>query len=103
MPVFTIKEIEDHRKSSGKNGQSIIKTRDRGRKFKEERYLSADDIYAKLLGKVFCVKSTCRASMKKEERKMYVELDIKSGKVVKAKCGCRWNVWLLQSCNGTTF
>ena len=45
MPLFTIKEIELHRKSSGKiPGLAIVKTLDRGKKFKEERYISADSI-----------------------------------------------------------
>ena len=38
MPVFTIKEIEEHRIKSGK-GAAIVKTLDRGRKFREERFI----------------------------------------------------------------
>ena len=45
MPAFTIKEIELHRQNSGKSEASIIKTLERGRKFKNERYLSADYVY----------------------------------------------------------
>ena len=41
LPLFTIKEIDLHRQNSGKSAP-IIKTLDRGRKFKEERYVSAD-------------------------------------------------------------
>ena len=46
FPFFTIKEVERHRLNSGKqSGQAIMKTLDRGRKFKGERYLSSDDIF----------------------------------------------------------
>ena len=48
LPPFTIKEIEQHRLNSGKTPESaIIKTLDKGRKFKCERYISADALYAK--------------------------------------------------------
>ena len=39
MPVITIKEINAHRANAGKKGEIIAKTMDRGKKFKEERYL----------------------------------------------------------------
>ena len=39
LPLFTIKEIDKHRVKSGKQGKSIIKTMDRGRKFMEEGYI----------------------------------------------------------------
>ena len=40
MPLFTIKEIELHRKSSSKiPGLAIVKILDGGKKFKEERYI----------------------------------------------------------------
>ena len=46
LPPFPIKEIEERRLKSGKTPESaIIKTLDRGRKFKNERYLSADSVY----------------------------------------------------------
>ena len=45
LPQFTIKEIEQHRQLSGKTPESaIIKTLDRGRKFKNERYITSDSI-----------------------------------------------------------
>ena len=47
LPMFTIREIEEHRRKSGKNNNSIMKTTERGKKFKEERYLSANDIFSK--------------------------------------------------------
>ena len=66
MPVFTITDIETHRLSSGKQkGVAIAKTLDRGRKFKEERYLSSDTIYTKHDQTHFFVKAQCKASMKK--------------------------------------
>ena len=65
MPPFTIKEIEKHRVNSGKNtGISVIKTLDRGKKFKEERYISSDSIYTSFDENSFFVKGVCRASMK---------------------------------------
>ena len=33
MPVFTVREIEDHKKESGKNGATIEKTSERGTLF----------------------------------------------------------------------
>ena len=44
MPVFTVREIENHKKESGKNGATIEKTSERGLQFKNERYLNADTI-----------------------------------------------------------
>ena len=46
VPFLTIKEIEVHRQNSGKyHGGAILKTLERGRKFKEDRYISADSVY----------------------------------------------------------
>ena len=44
MPVFTVREIEDHKKESGKNGATIEKTSERRLQFKNECYLNADTI-----------------------------------------------------------
>ena len=45
LPQFTIKEIEQHRQLSGKTPESaIIKALDRGRKFKNEPYITSDSI-----------------------------------------------------------
>ena len=44
MPVFTVREIEDLKKESGKNGMTIEKTSERGLQFKNERYWNADTI-----------------------------------------------------------
>ena len=89
MPTFTIKEIESHRKESGKrHGRPIIKTLDRGKKFKDERYLSADSIFTSLGRNGFFIKAKCKASMKKEVRNVNVTLDKKTGLVVKAACTC---------------
>lgn len=46
LPLFTNKEIEEHGLKSGKR-KVIVKTRDRGMKFMQERYLSSNDIYTK--------------------------------------------------------
>ena len=87
MPLFSIKEIEIHRKSIGK-GSAIIKTLDRGRKFKEERYLSADSVFTTVSENHFNVKAKCKASMKKEIRRVEVSLDRETGLVVSSKCSC---------------
>ena len=66
LPKFTIKEIEKHRLSGGKQkGTAISKTLHRGRKFKEERYISSNKIYTKREGTKFIIKGQCKASMKK--------------------------------------
>ena len=44
IPVFTVREIEDHKKESGKNGATIEKTSERGLQFKNKRYLNANAI-----------------------------------------------------------
>ena len=45
LPQFTIKEIERRRQLSGKTPESaIVKTLERGRKFKNERYITSDSI-----------------------------------------------------------
>ena len=44
VPVFTVREIEDHKKENGKNGATIQKTSERGLQFRNERYLSVDTI-----------------------------------------------------------
>ena len=66
LPQFTIKEIEQHRQLSGKTpGSAIIKTLDRGQKFKNEHYISSDSILTKCDKGVFYVKGLCKSSMKK--------------------------------------
>ena len=88
LPLFTIKEIENHRKKSGKNEKSIIKTRDRGLKFKEEGYVSKDSIFTKRKESTFMVKGDCSASMKPEMRQVKVTLNQDTGEVIHAVCSC---------------
>ena len=46
LPQFTIKEIEQHRQLSGRTPESaIIKTLDRGRKFKYEYYITSHQTF----------------------------------------------------------
>ena len=54
LPLFTIKEIEKHRQKSGKSNQAIIKTRDRGIKFKEEEYILRHFIYKNNFAVISC-------------------------------------------------
>ena len=56
MPVFAIREVENHRIKSGKSSRAIMKTADRGKRFKEERYLSTDDVFAANTEGIFYVK-----------------------------------------------
>ena len=83
LSPFTIKEIEQHRLNSGKTPESaIIKTLDKGRKFKCERYISADTLYTKWDNEYFYVKYKCKASMKKEKRRVTVKLKLICSRVV---------------------
>ena len=89
LPQFTIKEIEQHRQLSGKTPESaIIKTLDRGRKFKNERYITSDSIFTKCDKGVFYVKGLCKASMKKEKRSAAVKLSTINSKVLDGSCCC---------------
>ena len=89
MPTITIKEIEAHRQLSGKgSGVPIIKTLERGRKFKEERYITADSIFTAVLPQKFLVKGTCKASMKNECRQVKLNLSMDTGNVLHATCSC---------------
>ena len=57
MPTFTIKEIGKHRQLSGKiQGLPITKTLVRGRKFTEEKFLTADSTYTTKTKNLFKVK-----------------------------------------------
>lgn len=89
LPVFTIKEIEQHRQLSGKvKGLSIAKTLSRGRKFKDERYLKSDSVYTLVSKNTFKAKCKCKASMKKIMRDVEVSINRITGKVEKGSCNC---------------
>ena len=89
MPTFTIKGIEKHRQLSGKiQGLPITKTLVRGRKFKEERFLTADSIYTTKTKNLFKVKGLCKASMKKDLRKVFVSINRATSMVSSADCSC---------------
>jgi len=89
LPIFGLKEIEIHRKKSGKTPETaIIKTLNRGRRFKEERYISADSIFCKESTDRLLFKCVCKASMKKEMRNVNVEIDKLSGDVICGQCTC---------------
>ena len=84
---FTVKEIEKHRQSSGKiHGLPIIKTLVRRRKFKEERFLTTDSIYTTKTKNLFKVESLCKASMKKNLRKIIVSITRAPSMVSSADC-----------------
>ena len=95
LPVFTKKEIDEHRSKSGKRKvddtcKPIKKTLKRGLKFQEERYLSSDTVYTKVFSNSFMVKAKCRASMSTREiHDLEVSLDLTSGSVMVAHCTCK--------------
>ena len=89
LPPFTVKEIEQHRLNRGKTPESvIIKTLDKGRKFKSGHYRSADTLYTKWDKKYFYVKCDCKAGMKKEKRRVTVKLNRRNVKFESSSCTC---------------
>ena len=88
MPVFPVREIEDHNKKSGKNSTTIERTSERGLRFKNERYLNANTIQTMKAKDLFKFKGVCHASMKKENRFVEVHLCRKSPKVMSSHCSC---------------
>ena len=89
LPQFTIKEIEQHRQLSGKTPESaIIKTLNTGRKFKNERYITSDSIFAKRYKGIFYVKGLCKASMNKEKRSVTVKPSTITSNVLDGSCSC---------------
>ena len=69
-------------------GTAISKTLHRGRKFKEERYISSNKIYTKREGTKFIIKGQCKASMKKLVRNILVMLNRKHEEVENVSCSC---------------
>jgi hypothetical protein len=89
MPLFTINNIQNHRKLSGKSkGLSIKKTLLRGKKFQEERYISSDSIFTYSANNVFKTKGLCKASMKKDIWEVTVHISQNSSQVIYACCSC---------------
>ena len=69
-----IKEIKQHRLLSGNTSESaIVKTFDRGRKLKNERYVTSDSIFTKRDKAMFYVKGQCKANKKKEKHSVAVK------------------------------
>ena len=89
MPTFAIKEIEKNRELSVKiRGLLITKTLDGGRKFEEERFLTADSIYTTRTKNLFKVKGLCKASTKKDLRKVFASINRATSVVSSADCSC---------------
>ena len=65
-----------------------MKTTDRGKRFKEERYLSADYVSVANTERIFYVKGKCKASMKREIRSMEVEIKKVNCDIIFAECSC---------------
>ena len=82
VPVFTVREIEDRKKTSGKNGATVEKTSERSLHLKNECYLNADTIQTMKVKDLFKFKDFCQTSLKKEKRFVEMHLCIKSSKVV---------------------
>ena len=74
LPPFSIKEIEQHGLNSGKTKCNDKNTE--GKKLKCERYISADTLCTKWDNEYFYVKCECKASMKKEKRRVTVKLKL---------------------------
>ena len=82
LPPFTIKEIQHHRLNSVKTPASaIMKPMDKKVKFKYERYISSDTLYTKWDNRYFYVKCQCKASMKKEKRRVTAKLNRRNNKL----------------------
>ena len=89
LPRFTINDIELHRLNSGKTPElAITKTLDRGRKFKEERYISSDYIFTHADENYFYIKGQCKASMRPEKRRLFARLNRLTCEVENAYCSC---------------
>ena len=59
----------------------MIKTLDKGRKFKCERYVSVDTLYTNWDNEYFFVKCECKAIIKKGNRRVTVKLKLISSRV----------------------
>ena len=87
LPVFTLKDINLHRLSNGKDKNTgISKTLERGKKLKNEGYLCSDSIFTECTKNTFTTKVKCSASMKKIKRDVVVTHTRKTSRVEKAKC-----------------
>ena len=88
LPVFTLEGVNSNHLSSRKDKNTVTsKTLERGRKFKNEGYLSPYSIFTKCTKNTFTIKVKCSASMKKMKRDV-VTLTRKTSRVGKAKCNC---------------
>ena len=75
-----------HRLKSGKLVDTeIIKTLDRGRKFKEERYITADSVFSKVEANKYRFKEKCTAILKRRKN-VTVDIDKISGEVLRGDC-----------------
>ena len=61
---------------------------DRGRKFKNQRYITFDSIFTKYDKGISYVKGLCKTSMKKEKRSVAVKLSTITSKVLDSSCSC---------------
>ena len=69
-------------------GLPITKTLVRGRTFKEERFLIADSIYITKTKNLFKVKGLCKASKKKNLRKVFISINRATSMMPSADCNC---------------
>ena len=65
-----------------------MKTTDCGKRFKEERYLSADGVFAGNTERIFYVKGKCKASIKRQIRSMEVDINKVNFGITFTKCSC---------------
>ena len=83
-----LKELLMKRTGESREMVCLFSPLERGRKFKEEKYISADSIYTYLSDELFFVKAKCKASMKKEFCNIEISLSRSNGLVISGKCTC---------------
>ena len=71
-----------------------MKTTDRGNGFKEERYLSADNVFPTNTERMFYAKGKCKASMNREIKSMEVGINKASCDIIFAELPC-WRIKLM--------
>ena len=88
MPTFTIKETEKQRQLSGKiQGLPIAKTIVRGRKIRRKISYHRLNKHTKTKN-LFKVTGLCKASMKKDFRKVFVIINCATSMMSSAGCSC---------------
>ena len=92
IPIITVVEIEQYHKLINDLvlSKSVLtkKTFNRGQQFLEENYIDVGSIYAKENDELFCLKGVCAASLKREDRWIFVAISKLTNKIVYCYCKC---------------